>query len=786
MANLTSSLTIKLIDDVSKPARSVADALKAAEKNAQAVAKAMSGTGASNGLTKAMSSLKLSAKDIDTVKTAWQGYATSAKLAGDSTKWTKSQAADVKAWERQTVSALRAVKREQDQFHRSQQRAMNAPGRGARALTAGGAVAGVAAGYAGSKAIGFAREGINAYRQYSDINAIMRPVMDLSPAEQASLKAQQRRLGVESRYSPSKIAEAQKLLGERGIGQTPETRGFVEPYVRHAVNYASAMNVELPEAVKTLEANVFSTGKLKGLTNPADADKMMRKVTDFSTHLAKISGMSDTDISNFYEYGGLSGKQAGLSDETAGAIAALMKRNQISGDKAGVAMRAIAAKLVSPTAKGLAALDSMGISYGDYAKQGPLSGDTIGKSVARKFGKRLSPEQLARLQALNDETYTDEKGNEVPIVGDRMQFVPRASEIIAESFDKNKKGKVSAQDYNKIAGTVSQLHQLSVESIDTEGLLKAMSEAKATLAQLNAYFGFQQGSRAGAALMNPEELQANRQKLLETPEGYAQKIAEERLNSFDGKVKQLEGSIETLQIRVAEAADNYGKGDGALSGFVDALTAATNKLIGADDKTIIGGAAAAGGLAAWSAGAGIRGAISGGLGGGIRGALSPLGWLSRAGAGLMTGPLAPGLAVGGLGYFGTQALESARLSPKEAGKTYTSDFLLNTFGGKLTPRAGAGFDAEAYARKARGEVDTGSLDKAKESAEATKEAVDGLNATVRPNVDVSGLQAANREADALLGKLSQIGSLASGAASKISSLGAIQRGRFSFGGVQGE
>lgn len=124
MANLTSSLTIKLIDDVSKPARSVSQALKDAERKAREIAKAMAETSASDRLRRSLAGLKLSAKDIETVAAAWKDYARSSGLAAKSSDWTRTQLAGVRAWETQTIGALRAVKREQQQFYRAQERAM--------------------------------------------------------------------------------------------------------------------------------------------------------------------------------------------------------------------------------------------------------------------------------------------------------------------------------------------------------------------------------------------------------------------------------------------------------------------------------------------------------------------------------------------------------------------------------------------------------------------------------------------------------------------------------------
>ncbi len=789
MANssLSASLTVRMIDDVSKPARSVAQALKDAGEAARNVAKGMAGTGATDRFVASLAKLKASKSDIEQVASAWKDYAKSAALAADASTWTKSQVSGVKAWERQTISSLRQVEGEQKRFFAAQQRAQSRGPSGPGGGVSGSALGGAVGLYGLSKAEQFASSTLSTYRDFSDVNAIMRPVLDLSPAEQASLKAQQMRLGVESRYDAIKVAEAQKMLGERGVDKR-----IIQPYVDEAVNYASAMNVELPDAIKTLEAYSFSTGKLKGVTDPGKARDIIRRATDYATHLGKISGLSNDEISDFFEYGGLSGHQAGLSDETVGAMAAIMKRNQISGEKAGVAMRAISAKLVSPTGKGLTALNAIGIDYDKFTKMpGGISGGNISLAVQRSLGKKLTRSQIDRLNDLSD--VKDEAGN--PLVTDRGAYIAAAAEIVGETFAKNKKGELYAKDAHDIANTVGSVYKASVEGVDTEGLINAIANAHATLAQLNAIFGFQQGSRAGAALTDPEELDAYRKKLADTPAGFALDIATERLKSFAGALSQLEGSITTLKLRVGESFDDHGSGKGPLSTATQAMTGGVNWLIGLPDaaqRLITEGAAYAGligTLRTIGAIAGVTG-LSGTAGAlrAVSGFLGPVGWL---------------LTASSLAYEGTSAMERARLTPKEAGKSYTSDVLLGVsnalnrlFGGNGD--VGKPYDADAaadeYMKRAAAAPakDASSVGDAKTAAEGAKTALGELNATVKPQVDASSIEQAHEALLSFLADLSKAGVLAralpgsfSGARASIPSLGKTSRGAFSTGGVGG-
>lgn len=476
-------------------------------------------------------------------------------------KTTAQQAAAQASLQRQRsaayVQAEREREREERARERAEQKARNAPG---GASIVGGAVA-MGAAY---KAQHFAREGLHAYREWSDVNAISRPVGDLTTAQQAALKAQQFQLGMDTRFSPLKIAEAQKLLLERNIHFE-----HVRPYVEQAVNFASAMNVDLPAATKTLEAHLFATQKTKEIHSDADAKRIMQRSADINTRLNKM-GMSNEDISGAWEYGGVPGHQAGLSDETMGAMFAMMKKNQIAGTAAGTAMRAIAAKLVSPTQPGIQAMAALGINYADFVKPGSHpSVEGFDAAFNRKYFKHLDASQMAQLR---------EKLANPETLADRDKFIHELGGILSSGF-KTKKGEIDKNKAQAIEKMVSGIFDKAIEGVDAEGLLRAIMKSNPSLAALNGLFGFQQGGRAGAVLQNPEEFEQYRKKLEETPIGFALEIATERLKSFDGAVRQLEGSIETLQIKIASAFDNSGKGGGEMTQFVQGLATATNWLV---------------------------------------------------------------------------------------------------------------------------------------------------------------------------------------------------------------
>lgn len=150
MASLTAFLQLGLKDNLTKPLKTVAQALKDAEANVKAVAKGMANTGATDRFSASLSKLKLSAKDIEAVSKAWTEYSRSAGLAANASNWTKEQLSGVRSWENQTLSALRRVSAEQRQFFANQNR-LSRESRGMFSLTKplaalGGPMLGMAAG----------------------------------------------------------------------------------------------------------------------------------------------------------------------------------------------------------------------------------------------------------------------------------------------------------------------------------------------------------------------------------------------------------------------------------------------------------------------------------------------------------------------------------------------------------------------------------------------------------------------------------------------------------------
>ena len=112
MANLTSTLTIKLLDGVSGPASTIAAALKKLHAESRALSSSAKSGGGLNGFG-------ANAAEIKRVGDAWRDYGRSARFAARASDWVSTQRSQMKAWEVSTVSSLRAVEREQSRLARA-------------------------------------------------------------------------------------------------------------------------------------------------------------------------------------------------------------------------------------------------------------------------------------------------------------------------------------------------------------------------------------------------------------------------------------------------------------------------------------------------------------------------------------------------------------------------------------------------------------------------------------------------------------------------------------------
>lgn len=217
MSTLTSELLIKLVDNVTGPAKSVSEALKKAESQIKAIDGAMKNSGASAGFQRQLASLGKSAGDIDNVANAWKNYTRSVGAAENSANWTKGQAQQIRTWEQATIKSLRSVEAAEKNYQRQSQQLANANLRqseraGERAGVGHMLRNGVIA-YAGAHGVmhvgkDILEQGTEAVHEEASIQTAHQP----SPQEMDELKAKARE--VAKSVPTSNYADNLKVLNE--------------------------------------------------------------------------------------------------------------------------------------------------------------------------------------------------------------------------------------------------------------------------------------------------------------------------------------------------------------------------------------------------------------------------------------------------------------------------------------------------------------------------------------------------------------------------------------------
>src|SRR5687768_7267580 len=472
MGTLTSRLVVSLKDDVSGPAKKVSEALKAAEKQAEAIGKG----GFSDRFAQQLANLGLRARDIDKLSTSWKDYARTQGLAERSSEWTRAQMSRIRAWENANISALRHVSREQQRLAQIEQNAATR-----RGISPGHVIGAGAALITGHRAKEFAKNAIVSAGEFDIAVRKQRAFVDIpKDIQDRLLIPQAKKIGQETKFSNTDVVRAQtatmqSLPANYNSGLRAEVGAAIMENVR---NYALVMEADLKESADGLRSFLQATNK--DISTKEKAITESTRATNLLVKMAKLGGMSDEDVQQFMKLGAATGTSAKLSDTTMAALASVARRSGLRGDEAGVFLRTASSKLVAPTSQGLDALTAAGIDYNKFTTMpGGLSVGNLQSFAKRRFGKGFNQSQIERL----DDVLTN--GD---VVGNRDEFTKQVSAIVAEGFGKTKKGKLKAQDASKIAKMVGDFYKLSVESVDSEGLLKEiLSNPKMTIALLNKF-----------------------------------------------------------------------------------------------------------------------------------------------------------------------------------------------------------------------------------------------------------------------------------------------------------
>ena len=563
MANLTSTLDIRLIDDVSKTAAQIDASLRKMATDAQAMDRALAQGGASDKLALGLRKLGASVPAIEGATRAMRAYAEAEGLAANRGDWTKTQAQGFQNMERVTLAGVRAImsaeraleeqRARASAHHREamlaetraseRQVAMAHRARGGGHFdqsTLGGTVA-----TAGAFAFEHAMHSVlERYRDFDKERRYAKVVMGLTDQQQEPLVQQALHGGATSRFNDIQWLEAQREFAARGYGLNQ-----VKAFTPIAADVGTAFDQTLPEAVKAIEGAMLGFGKDVSTFDKAVA--AARKTADLEVKTSKISGMSFDDITQLYKYGAAPAKLAGLSEEQMLAFGGVLKKQNMGGDEAGTAFRALAKNLVSPTSGAVTAMRANGIDFSSYQHAQAMDPAGFTSMVAQKYGVQLSTAAQAGIAKI----FTDKS-----IVGDASKFTPAIVNFLRGTLGGN-----DAKSLKSIAGLAKDYRNASVNGVDTVKLLTDMMVAMSKNKGLaNAIFGSKQGGRIFAALGEPDVFNHLLDQIQNHSAGFAGDVASARNEGFNGQVSQLQGAIATLETSIGRAFDANGSG-GALT-----------------------------------------------------------------------------------------------------------------------------------------------------------------------------------------------------------------------------
>ncbi len=737
MTNQSSSLSVHLIDDVTKPARTIAQALQEAEKQTKAVARSMADSGASNRFVANLSKLGLAGKDIDKVATAWRDYAKSAGLAANASSWTKAQSADVLNWERRTMAALRTVEREQARFAKARAAATRqdeGKGGGSHAWSSHGAlgfVAGAAGGAASAHSIFHVTErGLEAGAERQHVRVTMQNAGmgadEIGRAETAAIAA--------SRGAPNlSVSEIMELHKEaRSAVQHAQEAFELIPDLAKAASVLKGMGVQNANI-----ADIVKGGESLGLMNDP---KRFHAYLEGQVKAMNVMGKTIT-TEQIYEAAKYS-KAAGasLSDKFLNLVMPSLIQ-EMHGSSAGDALA-----MMSKTLRGglqhkhlpVEKLNEIGMLEDPSKIRRSKTGQIMGYA-----GKVVGDHELATDPQAFAKIYNEHmEAHGITELEDKLKFITEtlpstAANAMRILIQQEETLKQHAERYTAAPGLDKAAeNQLQDASAAVGNLAKSMNDL-------------------GAAVTGP---------------GMA--TAGQLLSSLAAGVRDLAAAAKDHPMLAMTAG-----GTAAAGGMLGAGYLSYQLMNGFGLKTSAGlldSAAVNLSAAAAKLSGGAPGVPEGP--GGKPG--SPPGSLrGRAGALGLTTVLGTMAAPG-------QVDPATKTLQFPGGQTPASRF--DDWWDRTMPSWVPGHGSKPSAAGGG----AGPLAGIKGSADEAKASLESLNMTVAPNVDASALAGAQAAANQLLSTLQQISGAVAGATSavrgmKVPSLGAIQRGNFKDGGIGG-
>ena len=355
----------------------------------------------------------------------------------------------------------------------------------------------------------------------------------------------------------------QSLAGIINTGNELLKGGFSFPQMKGVIDQTLATAVlgdMSPAEVGNMMARTINSFQLPMQTF-TDAQRSASRVSDQMTYAAVKTTASLKDMGEMYRYVGGASSAAGISLEQASGFAMAFAKNGSVGSDAGVAMRSAIVRMVKMPAKGLAAMQRIGLNLKDYTggSRALTAGSIVGGLQADGIDATPVQGQIAKLlqnKALSGNTV----GLSAAITKVVQGFMAAAG---------------SAMDASKIAEGVQDSITAAGSKIDLVrffgDLKKKMESGQAGLGDLGSILEGRHISRYMAVIQS--DLPKLIADLTRESDGYTQARMGLVNRGIVEAVNSISASMEKLSVSLGRAVfPDLAKGINAVSDAVDKLS----------------------------------------------------------------------------------------------------------------------------------------------------------------------------------------------------------------------